>query len=457
MVNRRSVVLTEGNIFRNVWYLAWPVVISYLLQTLVGIADVKMVGALGPESIAAVGLGRMALMVVIMVLTGISIGSSALVARYTGERSPGKVNRVVVQSLILVVGVSILITIIGIAFSKPILKLLGAEPEVMALGDTYVRIIFSGVIVLSLNFIINAVLQGAGDTRTPLVILAIINSLNILGNYLLIFGIGPFPELGVAGAAVASVSSRLLGTLIGFWVLFSGRFVIHLVGLNSLTSLTPNPSIIGKIIRIGVPASVQGLVRHGGILAITKLISLTKFSTYAISALTIGFYTESLSFMPGLAFSVAAATLVGQNLGARKPERAEESGWAATKIAASIMTAVGALLFIFAGFIVAKFSSDVHVVHIGTHYLRINAIPQPFLAMGMVLSGALRGAGDSQTPLKVSVLTTWGMRVPLAYVLAIALHYQTDGIWVAMALSMVAFAILIGIKFHQGKWKKIEL
>lgn len=167
MAEKRRIDLTEGNILRHVWYLAWPVLISYLLQTLVGVADVKMVGVLGPECIAAVGLGGMVLMVVMMVLMGVSVGTSALVARYTGERSPKKVNNVVVQALILVTLVSLVITMVEIVSSRTLLRVLGAKPDVLLLGDTYVRIIFAGVIALSLNFIINSALQGAGDTRPP--------------------------------------------------------------------------------------------------------------------------------------------------------------------------------------------------------------------------------------------------------------------------------------------------
>jgi putative MATE family efflux protein len=446
--------LTTGNHVGNVLFLVWPIVITSLLQTTLGIADTIMVGRLGTQPLAAVGMGRFILMVVIIFILAVSTGAQALVARYTGAKDKEQSTCVVDQALILSIIVTALLATIGLLFSPLFLRLLGAEPEIITLGIPYLRIIFAGLLFMGLNFVINAILQGAGDTRTPLKIMALINTLNIILNYLLIFGIGFFPQMGIIGAAWGTVIARSVGGGIGLWVLVSDRFAARtLLHKRFKLQLT----LISKIIRIGFPAGVQGLVRSGAAMILMRFVAMTVHSTYAVAAFSIGFQIEAISFMPGLAFGAAAMTLVGQNLGARKPERAKQSSKSATALAALFMSVMGLLLFFFARPIISIFSTNAYVVDIGADFLRIMAYSQPFLALVMVFSGGLQGAGDTMTPLKYSLIHGWFVRLPLVYILAFLLDFQTTGIWWAMTISTITQGLATWWYFQQGRWQQIRI
>ena len=452
MTKRRD--LTEGHIVRNIIYLSWPIVVANLLQTMVGIVDTMMVGFLGPQALAAVGMARFILMMVLVLVLAVSTGSQALVARYTGAKAEDKVTRVVNQTLVLSVLFSIILSTLGLILSPFLLGILGAGEEVLTLGAPYMRIIFGGILFMMLNFVINSILQGAGDTRTPLKILLTINILNIVLNYLLIFGIGFFPRLEIMGAAWGTIISRIVGATIGMWVLLSGRFAAR---TDILSRFRIEPALLGKIMRIGLPAGLQGLVRSGSGIILLRFVSGTIYGTYAIAALTIGLQIEALSFMPGIAFGTGAMTLVGQNLGAGKPNRARRNGQMTTWIATIIMSCVGLSFYIFADQIMRAFTESAHVIDIGGDYLRIMAYSQPFMALAMVFSGGLRGAGDTKTPLIYTIIHIWLVRLPLIYVLGFVLNWQTTGIWWAMTISTVTQGLATWWKFHQGHWQKIEL
>jgi putative MATE family efflux protein len=444
--------LTEGHIVRNIIYLSWPIVVSALLQTTVGIVDIMMVGILGPQPLATVGMGRFILMLALVLVMVISTGAQALTARYTGARDPEAVTRVVDQSLILSVILAAGIMALGLALSPALLRVMGAEENILALGVPYMRIIFGGILFMILNFVINSILQGAGDSRTPLKILLLINILNIVLNYVLIFGIGFFPRMEIMGAALGTIISKVVGAVIGIWVLLSGRFAAR-------TDITfrIEPALMSKIIGIGLPAGLQGLVRCGAGIILLGFVSDTIHGTYAIAALTIGLQIEAISFMPGLAFGTGAMTLVGQNLGAGKPDRARCNGLTAAWIAAAIMSCMGLLFYIFAEQIMTLFTESAPVIGIGSDYLRIMAYSQPFLALAMVFSGGLRGAGDTRTPLIYTIIHYWLVRIPLVYILGFVLNLQTTGIWWAMTLSIVFLGFATWWKFHRGDWEKIQL
>jgi putative MATE family efflux protein len=446
--------LTEGNIVKNIIYLSWPIVVSFLLQTAVGIVDTMMVGALGPKPLAAVGMSRFIFMVVLVFIMAVSTGAQALVARYTGAKDPEKVTQVVDQTLILSVLLTAVLMTLGLISSPFLLRILGAEDEVLSLGVPYMRIIFGGVLFMMLNFIIGAILQGAGDSRTPLKILLLINFLNVALNYLLIFGAGPFPRLEIRGAAWGTVISRIIGAAIGMWVLLSGRFAAK---TTVFSRFRIEGALMAKIIRIGLPAGLQGLVRSGSGMILLRFVSNTIHGTYAIAALTIGLQIEGISFMPAIAFGTGVMTLVGQNLGAKKPDRAKRSGLAATWITTALMSFVGLLFYIFAEQIISFFTKSGDVIGIGGEYLRIMAYSQPFLALVMVLSGGLRGAGDTKTPLIYSIIHSWGVRIPLMYMLGFLFDLQTTGIWWAMTISTATQGLATWWKFQQGDWQKIEL
>lgn len=445
--------LTQEPILKGVWSLAWPVIATSLLHTTVGLVDTKMVGMLGPASIAAVGMGRQIHMMLTTVLIMLSTGTTALVARYVGERSPDKASAVLKESITLgIFGCVLILMPVGLVFTRSALILLGGAEEVVALGAPYLRILFVGIAFMVFTMLVNAGLRGAGDTKTPLVILGLVNLLNMAGDYVLIFGIGPFPRMGVRGAAVASVLARMVGAMVSAGVLMSGRFVVR---LSPGRRFRMDWTMARRIVRIGVPTGLQGVVRNGSRMALIKVVASTAAGTSAISSYVIGTQVLNLSSHIGLALSAAAMTMVGQNLGAGRPDRAAQSGWSAAKLATMAMGAIGAIFFLFAGPIMRVFTHDPSVIQMGRQFLRIVVLTQPLVGLSMALTGGLRGVGDTATPFYYSIICLLLIQVSAAYVLGIVLGWETVGIWVAICVAGMIRGGLMARKFQQGKWKEI--
>lgn len=449
-----SVRLTTGSISRGVWFLAWPVVIQSLLQVFIGTVDLKMVGYLGPEAIAAVGIGRQIILIIMILILAVSTGATAVVARLCGAGDREGAGKVAAQALILCLFFAIVMTPIGLISAEGMLFLLGAEQEVIGLGLDYMRVFFLGVIFFLGNFMINTVIQGAGDTRTPLLIQIVANIVNIVANYLFIFGVGIFPNLGVMGAAVGSVLSRFTGMSIGLYVLFSGRYALT-IRLRYFSSLMTQQ--LKRILQIGFPAALQGLSRNISTIVLLGMVARTPGSTAAVSAFSIGMKISQYSLMPGLAVGAAATTLVGMNLGARNASRAEESGWVATGIGALVMGLFAFLAFLFAPQIVTFFVRDEAVLTIGTQFIRIIALAEPFHAVGIVLSKGLQGAGDTKPPFYITVFCWIAVRIPLAYFLAFVMGYDSMGVWWAISLTVILQGILVALRFREGQWKSIKV
>ncbi|OGC76757.1 MAG: hypothetical protein A2145_01230 [candidate division Zixibacteria bacterium RBG_16_40_9] len=445
---------TQGNILKSVWNLSWPIVSSYFLQTLVSLVDIKMVGVLGQENIAAIGLANSAIFVVLMIMMGMTVGSTALVARYVGEKSKEKVELVIQNSFVLSVILAVILTLAGTVFSAQILRWMGGEETVVKIGSSYMQIISGGAIFLTLNLIFSGLMIGMGKTKTNLYILGTINLLNVIGNYFFIYGIGFFPAMGTAGAALASTLSRGIGAFLAWRTVNKWGFTVT---KNQQKIFHFDKEMIKKIVGIGLPVAIQALILRLSVIGLNKILSYTVYSTKAISAYTIGLATEAISFMPGIAFSTAATTLVGQNLGAGNISGAEKSGWTAMKFAAALMSVLGLFLIVFSKSVIGFFTEDATVVAIGSHYLIVNALAQPLIAVSMVTAGSLRGAGDAKVPMLVALFTLWGVRIPLAVILGLWLNFQTDGIWLAMFASILISSIYLSQRFKNGAWKSIKL
>lgn len=445
---------TQGSILKNVWNLSWPIVSSYFLQTLVSLVDIKMVGALGQENIAAIGLANSAIFVVLMVMMGMTVGSTALVARYAGEKSKEKVQLVIQNSFLLSLVLALILTSMGVLFPSQILRWMGGEEQVVKIGTPFMQIISLGSVFLTLNMTFSGLMVGLGKSKTNLYILGAINLLNIIGNYFFIYGHGIFPAMGTAGAALASTLSRGIGVFLAWRTVNKWGFTVT---KNQQKILHFDKEMMKKIVGIGLPVAIHALILRLSVISLNKILSYTIYSTKAISAYTIGLATEALSFMPGLAFSTAATTLVGQNLGAGNPQGAEKSGWMAMKFAAGVMSILGLLLIVFSKQVIGFFTDDATVIKIGSHYLIVNAIAQPLIAVTMVASGALRGAGDAKAPMFVALFSLWGVRIPLAVILGLWLNFQTDGVWLAMFASILISSLYLSQRFKKGAWKNIKL
>lgn len=431
--------------------LAWPAVVGNLMYTLTSLVDMIMVGSLGASALAAVGLGGLLIWISYGIMSSVAVGTTALVARFTGAKDREGVRAVMSQSFILVALISVLLTLGALAYADEILQLIGATGEVVGLGGVYLRMVFLATFFIFSAFVAEGALRGAGDTRTPLKIDLVINTVNLLLDYLLIYGRLGFPQMGVKGAGLASAASFILGAGLYYAVLFSGRYAVSLG--RSLPDV--DPGVMRRILRIGVPASLERLVMSGSMTVYTSII--VGFGTAALAAHQVGLRVEALSFMPGIGFAVAATALVGQNLGANKPERAYSLGWETSKLCAILMSLVGVVLFIFPEKFVLLFTRDAEVVELGSIYLRLVAISQPSLALTFVLAGGLNGAGDTRWVMYTTVFGLWFFRLPLAYLLGVILNYGVFGAWIAMIIDIFARSLVLSYRFKSKRWIEVKV
>ena len=446
-------LLIGGSVWGAVWFLAWPSIITNFLQTAYGFINMIFVGRIGTDAIAAVGFAQVILFLQFSVLIGVSIGTTALVARFYGANTRDEANHTTKQSLLLAIIGSVVTAVPLIFISRPILQLLDASSSVLPLSAAYLNIILYASPLLFVLIITSAAFRGIGDVRTPLYIMVVATAVNVLGDWLLIFGIGPFPRLGVVGAAWATVISRVVALLLAFPFLARSSLAGSLHG-----SWKPNFGWFGRILRIGIPAAAQALLRTTGYSIYYGIIGRTPEGTAAVAALTIGVQAESIAFMPGFAFSTAATSLVGQNLGANQPKRAVHSGWISAGQGAAVMGLMGAAFFIYAEQFVHLFTRAPSVVPIAVLYLKINAISEPFLALAMILTGALQGAGETKIPAVLTFVSMWLIRIPLAWWLALSpAGYGAAGGWIAMSATTIVGGLLTTAYFKWGSWRSVQI
>ena len=445
----------DRELLRVVWRLAWPTVVYSLLQTLVGLVDVYMVGRLGPEAIAAVGFSLQILMLVMVGALAVSTGTTTLVAQFTGAGRREDAGRVAGQALISMSAFGVVIGVFGVLVGRQFLVLLGAAGPVLSRGSPYLRLMLGGAALPLLNFTVAAIFRGAGDTLTPLKIALGVNAINVVGNYLFIFGPGPFPRLEVTGAAVGTLLARTVGAGVGIALLVSGRYRAHcrLGGKRGLLDLP----LIKRMLAIGLPAAVQGFFRSGARLLFFRIVAASVAGTAATAALTIGFRVRLLTIMPSLAFQVAATALVGQRIGARDHEQAEGYGWETVKLSTAIMVVVAAALWLFAPTVIGIFTDDPAVVAVGGTMLRFFAVGQFFSTISITAGGGLIGAGDTRPPLYYTVISQWFLMLPLAWLLMRSAGLDPQGAWLAWAVAPVVQAALTLQRFRSGKWKRIEV
>lgn len=443
--------LTEGTISRHIFYLALPVIFSNLFQTLFNIVDMFWVGRLGASALAAVAMSGSIMMVLMFVLMGVGMGTIALVSRYTGAKQEHAADNAAMQSLLLGTVLALILSIIGYYLTVPLLKLLGADPEVLLLGKDYLQVIFLGVIVVFYMFLVSAIFQGAGDTLTPMFILGTVTFVNIILDPLMIFGVGPFPEMGVTGAAWATVISEGLGSLIALSLIFLGFSRVHV----RLSEFRVDFPTIMKILEIGVPASAQMSLR--GFMMVFLMAFVAGFGTMAVAAYGVGLRLNMIVMMPGFGFAAAAATLVGQNLGAKAPKRASQSAWTATWYYMIFMFIMALLFFIFAPQLISIFNRVPEVISIGAIFLRLVSLSFIFTALGLVLGRAMNGAGDTISPLVLTFISLWMVQIPLAYYLSNFTPLGVRGVFYSILISNTLLGVLSAFWFNLGLWKKKRL
>ncbi len=439
---------TEGSIVRNLWSLSWPMMVSSSLLMLGPTIDMIWIGRLGSSSMAAVGVSGMAVMVANSIVMGVFTGLRAMVARFVGAGDIRGANHVTQQAYILGAILAVVIAMIGIFFSEQILNLLGVEPDVIELGAAYMRIQFIGMVTMSLLRITEAAMQASGDTITPMRIAIFFRILHIGLAPSLIFGLWIFPEMGVRGAALTSVISQGVGGVLGMWCLLTGRTRMKL----SFRNFSFDPNIIWRLVKIGIPASVTGMERSFANLLLVKFIS--PFGTVPVAAHSLMQRIDAFVNMPAVGFGVGAGVLVGQNLGAGKPDRAEKSGWTAAFIFTGLMVFASLAIWFLAPHIIRIFNSEPELVETGSLFLRIQI--GHYLAFGcvVVLSQSLNGAGDTMIPMLVTLLTMWFVQVPLSYFLTSRTVIGAAGVRWGIVAGLIIRSCIYVAYFKKGRWKK---
>jgi MATE family multidrug resistance protein len=436
---------------RDVLRLALPAMGEQLLSMMVGIVDTFLVGHLGAAPLAAVGLANQWVMMATTLFGAIAVGSTALIARLIGARQPEDANQVLRQSVLVGALIGLVATILGVTLARPAVALLGAPEDVIDLSVSYLRVVASIFFFSTLMFIGNASLRGAGDTRTPLYVMLVVNVLNIAVAWTAINGPVGLPKLGVVGSALGAATGRTVGGVLVIAILLKGQASIQL----RLTSLRPDWDLIRRILRVGLPTGMEQMLFRTGHMVFARI--LAELGTMAYAANQVAINVLSLSFMPGFGFAVAATTLVGQSLGAEDPEGAEQRGYTAYRLGATLMTAVGLIIVLFPAQLIGAFTNESQVVALGTMPLRVVGLAQPILAAVMIFPGGLRGAGDTRFPMAINGASIWLMRLPLAYFLALTLGWGLIGAWVAMALDFALRAVLNFLRFRSGRWKAVEV
>jgi len=446
---RRAVALP---VRQQVNRLAWPAMAEMLLMTFTHMVDMIMVGQLGPAAIAAVGLSTQPMFLLLGLFQALASGSTALVARAVGAEDRELANAVARQAGVVTLLFGLLVGVMGWALSPAVPRLMGAEPAVQGLAAAYFRIIMLSMPVVTLAFVLGAVLRGSGDTRTPMQVNAVANVVNVAGNYVLIFGHFGFPALGVTGAALATAGARVVAGVLLLAILFSGRRRIH---LSLRESYRPKADLLRRVFRVGIPAALEQLVMRAGQLVFVRLVA--GLGTAVLAAHQIALSVEWLAFMPSFGFGMAATTLVGQGIGAGRPDWSEKAAYETRRIGILVLAVIGTGLFFFGEEIVRLYTRDPEVVAMGALALRIMALSQPFMAVNFIMAGSLRGAGDTRWPLLTTATGIWGVRVLLGYLLAVLAGLGLAGAWVAMAADHIVRATLLTARFRAGRWKHLAI
>jgi putative MATE family efflux protein len=443
---------TAGNLNRAILLLAIPMVMEMVLESLFAVVDVFWVAHVGSNAVATVGLTESLLMLVFAVGMGLSLSTTAMVARRIGEKDPEDAAVAAVQAIFLGLTVSFLIGVPCFIYAPELLRLMGASPEIIATGSWYARIALGGgsgaVVLLFLN---NAIFRGAGDAAIAMRLLWVSNIINLALDPCLIFGLGPFPRLGVTGAALATFTGRSIGVLYQFYRLMRGTERIRILRKQ----IRLNMQVLWRLLRVSLTGIVQFTIANTSWIGLVRIVST--FGAAALAGYTIAIRIVIFVILPSWGLSNAAATLVGQNLGARRPDRAEKSVWRTGLYNMLFLGGVGVVLIAFARPIVQLFTNDPAVVPLAASCLRIVSCGNIGYAYAMVMLQAFNGAGDTVTPTIVNFFGFWLFEIPLAYWLAIPEGFRSNGVFLSIVVAECAIAVASVILFRRGRWKTRQI
>lgn len=442
---------TTGSIDRAIFLLAVPMVLEMLLESLFALVDIFFVNKVSPAATAVVGLTESSLAILYSLAWGLAMGTTALISRRAGEKDFKSASAVAGQSIVIAVGFSVLISIIGIAFPKEILLFMGASAKVAEENYAFPQLMLGSNIVIMLLFVNNGIFRGAGDASLAMRSLMIANIINIILDPLLIMGYGPFPKMGLMGAAVSTTIGRGVGVIYQLYHLFNGNDLIKL----TLKELKIQTEIMLKILKTSAGGLVQFLISSCSWIFLAKIIAGYGEEATAgyVTAIRICIFT----ILPVWGIANAAATLTGQNLGAKQPERAARSVWRSAFLAMCFFAVVSIIFFFFGETLMMFFTSNAVEIKEGTLCLQILAIGYIFFAYGMVLTQAFNGAGDTRTPTYINLFVFWFLQIPLAYFLATYFKWGTKGVYIAISVCESILALISIVLFKKGKWKLVQV
>ena len=443
--------LTSGSINRAIFLLSVPMILEMVMESLFAVVDVFFVAKIGTQAIATVGLTESVLTLVYSLAIGLSTAATALVARRIGEANPRGAGMAVGQVLLVSITLGLVMGATGFAFADDILRLMGGDQTLIASGHNFTRMIFASSPAIVLLYTLSGCLRGSGDASIAMRSLWVANGVNIVLCPVFIFGLGPFPELGVMGSAVATTIGRSTGVLYQLYALTRQKGVVQVFR----SDLVPNLAIIRNLFSLAVGGTSQFLVGSASWIFLTRILST--FGSDVVAGYTIAIRIIVFTILPSWGLANAAATLVGQNLGAGQPERAETSAWRAAFCNMIFLATVGLCFFLAATPIVSLFDDNVRVVSIAVECLRIFCLGYLFMAYGMVLSQSLNGAGDTRTPTLINVVCFWAVEIPLAYTLAHLLNWGPPGVFWSVAISQTLLAGIAILVFRRGRWKTIQV
>ena len=442
---------TSGSLNRAILLLAIPMVLEMVLESLFAVVDVFWVGRLGADAVATVGLTESLLLMVFAIGMGVSLSTTAMVARRIGEKDPEDAAVAAVQAILLGLGVSVAIGLPCLIFAPNLLRLMGASPAIVSLGTGYARIALGGSGIVLMLFLNNAIFRGAGDAAIAMRLLWVSNIINLILDPCLIFGLGPFPHLGVTGAALATFTGRSIGVIYQFYRLLRGTERIHILARQ----IRLNLGVLVRLARVSVTGVVQFAIAQTSWIGLVRIVSM--FGADAVAGYTIAIRIMIFAILPSWGLSNAAATLVGQNLGARHPERAETSVWRTGLYNVLFLGSLGVVFILFANPIVRIFSNDPTVVALAASALRILSYGNIGYAYGMVMLQAFNGAGDTITPTVVNFFGFWLFEIPLAYWLAITDRLHSRGVYWSIVIAEGFIAAASIILFRRGTWKRQQI
>jgi putative MATE family efflux protein len=445
--------LTSGSIQVSIWRMAIPMIIEMVVLNISMGLDTFWVGQRGEAAVAAVTVSMSIRWVVNSLANGLGIGGMATVARRTGEGNQNAASHAATQTIILGIVVSVFLAVVGNLMARPSLVLLGSEPDVLPLAIAYLRVTMTGMFTMVLIFVINAMLRGAGEAQIAMRALILATAVTVALEPVLVLGLGPAPELGIAGAAWSFVLGYGAGVIYQLWVLLSGRARLGV----QLSTVRPDFPLMGSIVRIALPSTVQMTLRSSSRLAIIAIVGA--FGTAALAAYGVANRLLMFVVIPTFGLGNACSALVGQNLGAEKPERAERIGWWVSAYAALYTAAIVALVVVSAPTLIDLFVKDAtaEVVDLGVDYLHIVGPSLLAMTVGIVLARGFDGAGNTVPAMVVNLITLWGIEVGVAFFLSRSAGMGPTGVWVGRALAGIANGVLFAVWFRRGRWKLKEV